>query len=53
MVLDERILVILKVIAVACADLLELGFDTISLFEGHVGLVYWNVRVRRASGCSL
>jgi len=53
MVLDERILVVLKVIAVACADLLELGFDTISLFESHVRFIHWNVRVRRASGCSL
>jgi len=40
MVLDERILFIFKVIAIALAGLLELGFDTISLLEGRIGFVH-------------
>jgi len=40
MVLDERILVIFEVIALALAGLLEFGFNTISLLEGRIRFVH-------------
>jgi len=47
MMLDERILIIFEVIAVACVGFLELGFNTISLFEGHIRFVHSNLHVRK------
>jgi len=52
MVLDERILVIFEVIALALAGLLEFGFNTISLLEGRIRFVHCNLHVRMVpSGC--
>jgi len=53
-VLDEGILAIFRVIAVTCAGLLELGFNTVPLFNGHVRFIHWNLHVRKGpSGRSL
>jgi len=52
MVLDERILVIFKVIAIALAGLLEFGFDTVSLLNCRIRFVHCNLHVRIVpSGC--